>query len=149
MSKDTNTRTPELKERDKAKGVVIANKPVDADVVHVGHLEPTGFSSTEGLLGKREDGIREKERRSLLVDALIALAEREEEQAKPLTWRTGPVPEDFSGEAFVEIQGHGCWVALFMVGNKKGMTFPGHGAERYEVVRWLPLSDILNLIGGE
>lgn len=116
-------------------------------------LEPTGYPSTEGLLDVPDP----------CDDLLTALLKSEKrayrrgvrdgKKAKPLRWRTGLVGERYGDFImFVTVDEPGevdVWT---------GLAIPGHGIQvlgvnapfpKKVVKKWLPLSEILELVGGE
>lgn len=69
-------------------------------------------------------------------------------QAKPLTWKTGPVPKDFEGLILCEMKADESpyFVVAMATGEIVHCIFPSH---KNDVLRWLPLSEILALIANQ
>lgn len=65
-------------------------------------------------------------------------------QPKPLRWRTGPVEE--AGMILCEIGHYDPPLYITAKVSRGGIEWP---YTRDQVTRWLPLSDILDLVGGE
>ena len=67
-------------------------------------------------------------------------------RTKPLRWRMGPV--ELFQEVYYELKdnrGHGLGT-----GKRRGGVWDGdYHFRRSDILRWLPLADILDLIGGE
>lgn len=72
---------------------------------------------------------------------------RAELKTKPLRWRTGPVPDDYEGLILCEMKADED--PYFMVAMAEGeivhCIFP---SDKNDVLRWLPLSEILALVEG-